>query len=81
VKFLKLPDRSEERAEGQSTFQGQGPIEAKDRYWATITALVWGPSTSSLLEERRWISWSPWRGFCGRWEVFGVLHYITLHSL
>ena len=23
-------------------------------------------------------SWSPWRGFCGRW-VFGVLHYFTLH--
>ena len=24
--------------------------------------------------------YSPWRGFCGRWEVFGVLHYITLKS-
>jgi len=24
------------------------------------------------------ISWSPRRGFCGRWEVFGDLHYITL---
>ena len=29
---------------------------------------------------RRWISWSPWRGFCGRWEVFEVLHYI-LHYI
>jgi len=23
-------------------------------------------------------NWSPWRGFYGRWEVFGVLHYITI---
>ena len=27
--------------------------------------------------QRRGISWSPWRGFCGRWEVFRDLHYIT----
>jgi len=25
----------------------------------------------------RLISWSPWRGFCCRWEVFMDLHYIT----
>ena len=31
--------------------------------------------------HRRWISWSPWRGFCGRWEVFGVLHYIYRPTL
>jgi len=27
------------------------------------------------LVQRRWISWSPWRGFCGCWEVFEYLHY------
>ena len=26
------------------------------------------------------ISWSPWRGFCGRWEVFGDLHY-SIHCV
>jgi len=36
---------------------------------------------SELVNVRtnRWICWSPWRGFCGRWEVFGDLHYITLN--
>jgi len=29
------------------------------------------------LVSHRWISWSPWHGFCGRWEAFGDLHYIT----
>jgi len=28
-----------------------------------------------------WISWSPWRGFCGHWEVFGDLHYIYITEL
>jgi len=32
------------------------------------------------LVYRRWISGSPWLGFCGRWEVFGDLHYIILHN-
>ena len=30
------------------------------------------------LVYRWWISWSPWRGFCWCWEVFGDLYYITL---
>jgi len=30
---------------------------------------------------RQWISWSPWRGFCGRRQVFGDLYYITLHCI
>ena len=34
-----------------------------------------------LTIKRRWISWSPRRGFCGRWEVLGVLQYITLHYI
>jgi len=32
----------------------------------------------STTRNMLWISLSPWRGFCGGWEVFGDLHYITL---
>ena len=52
----RLPDRTVERIEGESAFQREGPIEAKDRQWA-IAVLVRGTKRSSLLEE-----WS------GRWE-------------
>jgi len=30
--------------------------------------------------QRRWIIWSPWRSFCGCWEVFGVLHQILHYT-
>jgi len=46
------------------------------------TGVTWSrrPTLSPRLDlvSRRWTRWSPWHGFCGRWEVFRDLHYITL---
>ena len=42
------------------------------------------PSTetkSLAIADLIWMSWSPWRGFCGRWEVLGdsiTLRYMSI---
>jgi len=47
----RLPERKVESTEGESAFQGVGPIEAKDGDWAKAV-LLRGTKRSSLFKER-----------------------------